>query len=198
MEDRAALMPEIEPVPRVVVLAGVLRALDPLHPERSTAEGFAAFRLRCEELTGQTQSPAERLRRFRGIFVDGTGNYDAALDRRAKEIDMLSVTTTMEVGIDIGALQAVYPAPTGNSVKQVLRRIAADGDDNLARGTQQHVANAARLEAGVAGSNMQLAMQASRSIQNALSASSTAKLFRNVASSLIRSLSAAFPRLPHR
>ncbi|WP_249164354.1 DEAD/DEAH box helicase [Bradyrhizobium jicamae] len=78
--------------------------------ERSTAEGFAAFRLRCEELTGQTQSPAERLRRFRGIFVDGTGNYDAALDRRAKEIDMLSVTTTMEVGIDIGALQAVYQA----------------------------------------------------------------------------------------
>ncbi|WP_084518701.1 DEAD/DEAH box helicase [Bradyrhizobium sp. th.b2] len=78
--------------------------------ERSSLEGLSAFRLRCEELTGQTRSPAERLRRFRGIFVESAGNYDASLDRKAKEIDMLSVTTTMEVGIDIGALQAVYQA----------------------------------------------------------------------------------------
>lgn len=67
-----------------------------------------AFRLRCEELTGQTGSPAERLRRFRGIFVD-EGN-ESVLERRAKEIDMLSVTTTMEVGVDVGSLQAVYQA----------------------------------------------------------------------------------------
>ena len=77
---------------------------------RSTTEKVSAFRLRCEELTGQTRSPAERLRRFRGIFVNSPGNYDASLDRKAKEIDMLSVTTTMEVGIDIGSLQAVYQA----------------------------------------------------------------------------------------
>ena len=77
---------------------------------RSDQEGVPAFRLRCEELTGQTRSPAERLRRFKGIFVGEPGNHDPVLDRNAKEIDLLSVTTTMEVGIDIGALQAVYQA----------------------------------------------------------------------------------------
>jgi Lhr-like helicase len=90
----------------------ILRARNVLarRVERGTADGIGAFRLRCEELTGQTRSPAERLRRFRGIFVESAGNYDAKLERKAKEIDMLSVTTTMEVGIDIGSLQAVYQA----------------------------------------------------------------------------------------
>ncbi|MDT3322026.1 DEAD/DEAH box helicase [Shewanella sp. SP1S2-4] len=65
-----------------------------------------SFRLRCEELTGQTDDPADRLRRFSGIFIDNTNE----LERLAEEIDLLSVTTTMEVGIDIGSLQAVYQA----------------------------------------------------------------------------------------
>lgn len=76
---------------------------------RGEEDASSAFRLSCAELTGQTDQPGERLRAFRGIFVDdeirGSG-----LSKRAREIDLLSVTTTMEVGIDIGPLQAVYQA----------------------------------------------------------------------------------------
>jgi ribosomal protein L37AE/L43A len=73
---------------------------------RGRAEEVRRFRLRCEELTGQTDDFSDRLRKFKGIFVDG----DDGVSRRAREIDMLSVTTTMEVGIDIGSLQSVYQA----------------------------------------------------------------------------------------
>ena len=73
---------------------------------RGHEEGVSRFRLRCEELTGQTDNFPDRLRKFKGIFVDG----EDPVSRRAREIDMLSVTTTMEVGIDIGALQSVYQA----------------------------------------------------------------------------------------
>jgi predicted RNA-binding Zn-ribbon protein involved in translation (DUF1610 family) len=73
---------------------------------RGHQDGVGRFRLRCEELTGQTDDFSDRLRKFKGIFVDGEGS----IAKRAREIDMLSVTTTMEVGIDIGALQTVYQA----------------------------------------------------------------------------------------
>jgi hypothetical protein len=73
---------------------------------RGHEQGVRRFRLRCEELTGQTDDFSDRLRKFKGIFVEG----EDAVSRRAREIDMLSVTTTMEVGIDIGSLQSVYQA----------------------------------------------------------------------------------------
>lgn len=63
----------------------------------------AGFRLHCEELTGQTEDPAQRQRHFRGVFLEGSR---PELD----EIDLLSVTTTMEVGIDIGPLRTVLQA----------------------------------------------------------------------------------------
>jgi DEAD/DEAH box helicase domain-containing protein len=68
--------------------------------------GEQIFRIRCEELTGQTDDPAERQRRFRGILFPAP----SVLEQNARLIDLLAVTTTMEVGIDIGPLQAVFQA----------------------------------------------------------------------------------------
>ncbi|MFN8151433.1 MAG: hypothetical protein U0R24_09970 [Solirubrobacterales bacterium] len=62
-----------------------------------------AFRLHSEELTGQTdfEDAQDRPAQFQGIFL--SSGEKPLID----EIDMLSVTTTMEVGVDIGALRAV-------------------------------------------------------------------------------------------
>lgn len=62
----------------------------------------APFRLNSEELTGQTDSGArrDRQRLFQEVFLDGEV-------RDADGIDLLSVTTTMEAGVDIGSLQTI-------------------------------------------------------------------------------------------
>jgi ATP-dependent helicase YprA (DUF1998 family) len=63
------------------------------------------FRLNCAELTGQTDKllARDRQRLFQNITV-------GAEQQLTDDIDLLSVTTTMEAGVDIGSLLAVMMA----------------------------------------------------------------------------------------
>ena len=100
--------------------SGIVESLRARNYLARRADGSTpGFRLRAEELTAMTSNPTARLRRFKGIFIDdqddilpkGEGlEVGRQLDRAARMIDVLSVTTTMEVGVDIGSLQAIFEA----------------------------------------------------------------------------------------
>ena len=84
------------------------RSLLHVESQENLALGRGVFRLRCEELTGQTIDPASRQREFKGISLSAPDEHKHPL--KPEGIEMLSVTTTMEVGVDIGPLEAIMQA----------------------------------------------------------------------------------------
>lgn len=83
------------------------------------------FRLTTAELTGQTDriDAQTRQARFQDVFLDEE-------DKRTHGIDLLSVTTTMEAGVDIGALSAVVMGnmpPTRFNYQQRVGRAGRRG-----------------------------------------------------------------------
>ena len=88
-------------------------------------EKKAPKRLHTEELSGQTDNIQSRLREFKDLIMIDDNNPAKYGLEKTLPIDMICVTTTMEVGVDIGSLQAIFQGnmpPTRYNYQQRVGR----------------------------------------------------------------------------
>lgn len=88
-------------------------------------EKRAPRRLHTEELSGQTDDIQARLREFKDLILVDDNDPTKLGKEMTMPIDMVCVTTTMEVGVDIGSLQAIFQGnmpPTRYNYQQRVGR----------------------------------------------------------------------------
>ena len=88
-------------------------------------EKKAPRRLHTEELSGQTDDIQARLREFKDLILVDDNDPTKLGKEMTMPIDMVCVTTTMEVGVDIGSLQAIFQGnmpPTRYNYQQRVGR----------------------------------------------------------------------------
>lgn len=88
-------------------------------------EKRAPRRLHTEELSGQTDDIQARLREFKDLILIDDNDPTKFGKEMTMPIDMLCVTTTMEVGVDIGNLQGIFQGnmpPTRYNYQQRVGR----------------------------------------------------------------------------
>ena len=88
-------------------------------------EKKAPRRLHTEELSGQTDDIQARLREFKDLILIDDNDPTKLGKEMTMPIDMVCVTTTMEVGVDIGSLQAIFQGnmpPTRYNYQQRVGR----------------------------------------------------------------------------
>jgi DEAD/DEAH box helicase domain-containing protein len=112
------------------------KSTDLKESERPSTEGdyyawlaeLPVLRLNIDELTGQTRPLSvqrDRQRRFKGGFRD-----ESVEPKKYTGIDVLSVTTTMEMGVDIGSLQMVMMANMPPQRYNYQQRVGRAGRQN--------------------------------------------------------------------
>jgi hypothetical protein len=83
-------------------------------------------RLHTEELTGQTDNIQERLLGFKDLIICQDEEKRLG-EKLTKSIDMINVTTTMEVGVDLGSLEAIFQGNMSPKRYNYQQRVGRSG-----------------------------------------------------------------------